>query len=227
MVKAAPPAQPAVRIGNRLAPMRFVLFLVVLAVAGAAIKLALPGGDWRDATALAFDVAALVFLVSLVPLLRDADAPALRRHAAENDANRAVVLGLTTLLTLVAMAAITGELHGAKAGEWSAIAKLVGTLLLIWGFANSVYALHYAHAFYSQDPEKGGDRGGIDFPGTVRPDYWDFAYFAFTLGMTFQTSDVEITSGAIRKVALLHCFAGFVFNIGVIAFTINVLGGGS
>lgn len=227
MVKAAPAAPPAFRIGNHLAPMRFVLFLVVLAVTGIAIKLAVPSDDWRDGTALAFDAAALFFLVSLVPLFRDGSAAAMRRHAAENDANRAVVLGVTTLLTLVAMAAITGELEGAKAGQWLSIVKLVGTLLLIWGFANSVYALHYAHAFYSKNPEKGGDCGGIDFPKTDRPDYWDFAYFAFTLGMTFQTSDVEITSGAIRKVALLHCFAAFVFNIGVIAFTINVLGGGS
>jgi uncharacterized membrane protein len=57
------------------------------------------------------------------------------------------------------------------------------------------------------------------------PTYTDFGYFAFTLGMTFQTSDVAVTRPAVRQIAILHCFAAFVFNIGVIAFTINALGG--
>lgn len=215
-------------IGNRVAPARFLVFLAVLVASYTALKLTMPSDDWRDGIALAFDAAAGVFLVSLWPLLRECSAQEMRRHARDNDANRALVLGLTTLLTLVVMAAITGEMKGAQGGDAWSIVKLVGTLLLIWLFANSVYTLHYAHAFYSKDPDKGGDRGGIAFPGSDRtPGYWDFAYFAFTLGMTFQTSDVETSTTDVRKVALFHCFAAFVFNIGVIAFTINVLGGGS
>lgn len=212
-------------VGNRIAPARFLLFLALLVGGYFAWSAVLPGDDWRDRAALAFDAAAAVFLSSLIPLLRDSDAEAMRRHAARNDANRLLVLGLTTLLTVVIMAAITAEMPGAQAGEALAIGKLVGTLLLIWLFANSVFALHYAHAFYLANA-KGGDSGGIDFPGTKTPDYWDFAYFAFTLGMTFQTSDVNIRSRALRRVVLLHSVAAFVFNIGVIAFTINLLGGG-
>ena len=66
--------------------------------------------------------------------------------------------------------------------------------------------------------------GGLDFKQKALPGYADFVYFAFTLGMTFQTSDTAITSGGYRRVATFHCFAAFVFNIGVLAFTINVLG---
>lgn len=107
----------------------------------------MPIGDWREGAALAFDAAAFVFLVSLVPLMRECSAADMREHAERNDANRLVVLGFTTLLTVVAMAALTGEIKGTQNGEvWSMI-KLVGTLLLIWMFANSVYALHYAHTF--------------------------------------------------------------------------------
>ena len=214
-----------VTLGNRIAPARFLLFLALLAGGYAACRVLLPGDDWRDCAAMAFDGAAAVFLVSLIPLLRDSTAEAIRRHAARNDANRLLILALTTVLTVVAMAAIAGEIAGARAGEVVAIAKLVGTLLLIWLFANSVYGLHYAHAFYLAD-EKGADNGGIDFPGTTTPDYWEFAYFAFTLGMTFQTSDVNVRSRRLRRVVLLHSFAAFIFNIGVIAFTINALGGG-
>lgn len=212
-------------LGNSIAPPRFLLFIVVLGLAWAGQALWVPSSDWRDGAAIAFDVAALAFLASLAPLLRDCSPDAIRRHARDNDANRGLILVLTTMLTLVAMAAITGELSGAQAGEWPAIAKLVGTLLLVWAFANSIYALHYAHAYYMSEEGTGKDVAGVDFPATKTPDYWDFAYFAFTIGMTFQTSDVAITSRAIRKIALLHSFAAFVFNIGVIAFTINVLGG--
>lgn len=212
-------------LGNRIAPARFLMFTALLAGGYAACRVLLPGDDWRDCAAMAFDGAAAVFLLSLIPLLRDSTAEAIRRHAARNDANRLLILALTTVLTVVAMAAIAGEIAGARGGEVQAIAKLVGTLLLIWLFANSVYALHYAHAYYLADA-KGADSGGIDFPGTTTPDYWDFAYFAFTLGMTFQTSDVNIRSRRLRRVVLLHSFAAFIFNIGVIAFTINVLGGG-
>lgn len=212
-------------IGNRLAPTRFLAFLVVLAVGYVAWRHFNPASDWRDAAAMAFDGAAAAFLISLVPLFWGTSVADMRARAARNDAGRALVLGLTALLTLVVMAAITGELRGAQGGDPLAIGKLVGTLLLIWLFANSVYALHYAHAYYLQT--EGADAGGLQFPGTRTPDYWDFAYFAFTLGMTFQTSDVEIHSRSLRKVALLHSFAAFVFNIGVIAFTINLLAGSS
>lgn len=83
-----------------------------------------------------------------------------------------------------------------------------------------LYALHYAHLFYGQ----GNTDGGLSFPDTDTPDYLDFVYFAFTLGMTFQTSDVAINSRTIRRVVLAQSLAAFIFNIGILAFTINTLG---
>ena len=210
-------------IGNWLAPKRFLLFLAFIPAAFVAQRAAFGAQQWADSAAMAFDAAALVFLLSLAPLVRESDAAAMRAHAAGNDANRGLVLVLTTLVGFADMGAIAGELPGARAGEPLTILKLLGTLLLIWLFANSMFALHYAHAFYTQ--EDGADAGGIEVPGTTAPDYADFAYFAFTFGMTFQTSDVQITSRRVRRVVLLHCFAAFVFNIGVIAFAINALGG--
>jgi uncharacterized membrane protein len=214
-----------VPLGNRIAPARFIGFLVVLLAGFAGARWVLGDADWRDAATLAFDLAALCFLVSLAPLLRDSTAAVMRRHAEENDANRLMVLVVTSLLTLVVMVAVSGELRQVQRGDSFAAVKLVATLLLIWLFANSVYAMHYAHDFYRRDNAREADSGGLDFPATQTPSYSDFVYFAFTLGMTFQTSDVEITAAGLRRVALLHSFAAFVFNIGVIAFTINVLGG--
>lgn len=224
MTEALPEARRAVGIGNRIAPWRFLLFLLLLIGGFFAYRSAWPASKLADAAAMAFDGAAIVFLVSLAPLLRGASPEIMREHAAQNDANRPLILILTSVLTIVVLAAIAAELPGARAGHADSIVKLVVTLLLIWLFANSVYALHYTHAYYTRDPA-GRDQGGIEFPGTPTPGYDDFLYFSITLGMTFQTSDTNITSSGIRRIVLLHSFAAFLFSIGLIAFTINVIGG--
>lgn len=213
-------------LGQRIAPPRFLAFLLLLPLATWGLHRA-GVGDWPTALALGFDGAAALFLASLLPLVLRHEAEAIRCRADANDANRVIVLMISSVLTIVIMAAIAGELPGARAGQLASMIGLIATLVLIWLFANSVYALHYAHEFYTPEagPQGPHDRGGLDFPQTPEPGYRDFAYFAFTLGMTFQTSDVAITQSRIRAVAVLHSFAAFVFNIGVIAFTINVLGG--
>ncbi len=223
MTKAGSRA-PHRTLGNRLAPPRFVAFLLLFPAGALGYYALYPAADWGEALALGFDLAALVFLISLIPLLRDSSAASMRAHARDNDANRGMVLILTTLVTFAVLAAISAELDAAKAGEPGAMVKLIGTLTLIWLFANASFTLHYAHAFYLTDPGTGKDGEGLAFPETEVPDYSDFAYFAFTLGMTLQTSDVKITQPGLRRVALLHSLAAFVFNIGVVAFTINALG---
>ena len=211
---------PGFSLGKRLAPPRFLLFLALLVAGWAAGIAAL---DLAEGVMAGFDLAALVFLLSCVPLLDDAPAE-MRAAAVRNDANRAVLLAITGAVIVVLMVAVASELAKRQAPGVLGVSLIIATLVIAWLFSNLIYALHYAHLFYS-DGAGGKDCGGLDVPGTEEPTYWDFAYFAFTLGMTFQTSDVEIRSGAMRRVAIFHCFAAFVFNIGVLAFTINVLGG--
>jgi uncharacterized membrane protein len=208
-------------IGRRIAPPRFVLFVLVFAAAMPPFVGCLGLGR---AAMSAFDLAAAVFLVSVASLFRRGQAAQIRRAAHANDANRTLLLALTGAVMLVILVAVRGELRGKN--DALAIVLVVTTLVLAWLFSNMVYALHYAHLFYSTDPEDGGDEGGLEFPGTKEPDYWDFLYFSYTLGMTFQTSDVTISDGRLRRVATGQCLAAFVFNLGVLAFTINVLGGG-
>lgn len=212
-------------LGNRLAPPRFLMFLALLPIGFTCWRFGFGGHRLTESLAVGFDAAALVFLASLGPLFRACDAKAMRANSARNDANRAIVLLVTTVLTIVIMAAIVGEVPLAGRGDRLAAATLVATLALTWLFANVVYALHYAHEYYRHDPLTGSDRKGLSFPGDEPPDYLDFVYFAFTLGMTFQTADVEMTGRTIRRIAIIHTLAAFVFNIGVIAFTINVIGG--
>ena len=207
-------------LGQRIAPPRFVLFVLVCGIGAA---LLIPAIGIGRGMMVAFDLGALAFLVSLVPLFGETTAAAMRRSTRANDANRALLLAITAGTTFVILAAVNGELKGKN--DALAIALVIATLVLAWLFSNMVYALHYAHLFYMSAPD-GKDARGIDFPGTDTPDYWDFLYFSYTLGMTFQTSDVEITEGRVRRIVTGQCLAAFVFNLGVIAFSINVLGGG-
>lgn len=203
-----------------LFPWRYGMFLALLALA-APLALEMP---WHEAVMAGFDIAAIAFMISVVPLI-DADAASMRRKAQANDANRGLMLLLTGIVSLVILVAVGMAIsqHGGPNGAM--IALLLATLLIAWLFSNLVYAMHYAHIFYL--PNKGGkDRGGLDFPEEAEPGYWDFLYFAFTLGMTFQTSDVSVTATAMRRTVLFQCLAAFLFNLGILAFTINVLGGG-
>lgn len=172
-----------------------------------------------------FDVAASFFLGSVWPLLGKGEADQIRLEARRNDANRVVLLIVTAVVMVTVLLAVGKVLAARSDAVGTGLA--LATLVLSWLFSNIVYALHYAHMFYGDADGDGQDEAGLDIPKCDEPDYWDFVYFAFTLGMTFQTSDVQITSRTLRRVALGHTMAAFVFNIGVIAFTINVLGGGA
>lgn len=205
-------------IGKRLAPPRFVLFACLFL---GLLPIGVTHHGWADGVMLSFDLAAAVFLASLWPLLSSRPAD-IRHHAAANDANRTLLLVVTGIVSGVILAAVASELMGKP--DAGGIALVIATLALAWLFSNSVYALHYAHLFYGDDDSDGKDNAGLDVPGTDEPDYGDFLYFAYTLGMTFQTSDVQVTSRPIRRVALLHSLAALVFNLGVVAFTVNVLG---
>ena len=211
------------RMGNRIAPPRFILFVLLLLLGSIAAGMSV---DWLHGFMIGFDVAALSFLLSHFPLLFETKSAPMRRHSAENDANRATLLAITAAVSAVVLVTVGAELLESRTRSVTAGALIIATLVLSWLFSNVVYALHYAHMFYQHDKETGGDYGGIDMPGTKEPNYWDFLYFSFTLGMTFQTSDTAVTSTRYRRIVIFHCLAGFVFNIGVLAFTINVLGGG-
>ena len=214
------------KLGKTLAPPRFILFALLFPAA------AFVAGRWLPASRAllaGFDVASLGFLLSLPPLFRRGEANQMRAAAQANDANRALLLAITGAVMLVILYAVANELRGKS--DPAAIALVIATLTLAWLFSNIVYALHYAHLFYGGGGGGGGGdqaeaAGQLDFPDCDEPDYWDFVYFAFTLGMTFQTSDVSIKSRYLRRVAIGHCLAAFVFNLGVLAFTINVIGGG-
>jgi uncharacterized membrane protein len=207
-------------IGNKIAPPRFLAFLAMLAI-GFPVALSLLD-RWPLAAMAAFDLASVLFLVSCLPLLGTREARVIREHAQANDANRVLLLALTGIVLGIMLVAISAEAVGHNPQPLTK-GLIILTLALAWLFANTVYAFHYAHMVYTK-PDVGCV--GLEFPRTAHPVYWDFVYFAFTCGMAFATSDVVVTETHMRKIVTIHCLAAFAFNIGVIAFTINVLGSG-
>ncbi|MDP9057193.1 MAG: DUF1345 domain-containing protein [Pseudomonadota bacterium] len=219
-------------------PPRFVLFLVALPLAVAA--LAPLAARWGQAVLGGFDVAALVFIVSLWPLTRDHAVAQMRARARANDTGRVGMLIITSLMVIVILTAVTVELPGARhetgVPHTIALALVLVSLVIAWLFSNLIFALHYAHLYYRDQGE-----GGLSFPrpdaetdteseseygAESGPDYIDFVYFALTIGMAFATADISIPGRAIRRTAIVHAIAAFFYNLIVLAFTINVTASG-
>ena len=213
-------------IGNRIAPARFLIFFAMLAVTIAAATLVAP---WWRSVMVGFDLSALGFSLGCIPLYNDAP-DQMRKAAESNDANRAILVFLAFALTLVILVAVGSELGSSHASGAFDIALTISTLLIAWFFGNTVYALHYAHLFYTAD-DGGKDRAGLAFPTEGHKDkdpiFPDFVYFSFTVGSALATSDVNVTSTHIRKVVTAHAIAGFIYNAGVVALTVNLLAGRS
>ena len=208
-------------LGRTIAPPRFLLFCLLFPAASVVAAGRL--GPGRGVLA-GFSIAAAIFLATIATLLRQGEADRIREAAKRNDANRAVLLGITAATLLVVLTAVFKEVENKS--DHASVALVITTLVFAWLFSNTVYALHYAHLYYADANDRPGDARGLQFPDCDEPDYWDFLYFSFTLGMTFQTSDVEIGSRRLRRIVLGHSMAAFVFNLGVLAFSINILGGG-
>jgi uncharacterized membrane protein len=198
----------------------FVSFLLVMACGMALLSPVLGVGQ---AALLSFDAGAVAFIAAAIVRLHAATPSMLRQNAARNDAGRLLALAVSAILLMVILVAVALELGTRQEVSSPRIALAVGTLLVGWTFGNLAFALHYTHVFYDQVCG-GGDRGGLVYPGTDEPDFWDFCYFSFVLGMTFQVSDVQIVDRRVRRIATMHGIFAFLFNIGVVALTVNIVG---
>ena len=180
--------------------------------------------DWRAATRLlvGWDIGVTLYLVLATVLVSRSDVHRLKRRAANQDEGNLAMLFLVVAAAISSLGAIFAEL-GTQAGQSRQPGQLIlatATVVLSWAFIHSIFALHYAHEYYGE----GRDRqiGGMSFPDDSEPDYWDFAYFAFTIGMCAQVSDVTVSSKSIRRTVLTHSIVSFLFNAALLALTVNI-----
>lgn len=138
------------------------------------------------------------------------------RNAAMQDDGRFLILMVTALGAFASIAAIVFELGSAHHGHLELTLATV-TIALSWAAVHTTFALHYAHEYY-----RGVEPGGLAFPGNDPPDYWDFVYFSFVIGMTAQVSDVGITDRMIRRTATAHGLVSFVYNTALLALMVNI-----
>jgi uncharacterized membrane protein len=201
-----------------------------LAIAiGIALALLLP--EWFEPmrrAVIGWDVGILLYLVLLFAMAATATPQSMRRRAALEDATRWVFLALMAGAAWFSMFALLGLVHDARAASGHLSIELTvlagATILLSWLFAHTTFAVHYAHDYYADLAAKRPK--GLLFPGDERePDYWDFLYFSFVVGMTCQVSDVQVATQPWRRLVLAHGIVSFLFNTVVLALSINLLAG--
>jgi uncharacterized membrane protein len=178
---------------------------------------------------LAWDVGVVVYLILAAHLFVTEPIERMPAHAEAQQEGEWTIFWLTLAVVIVSFVAVLSEFSTIKSADPTQrglkVALVAGTLLASWLVTHVSFAFRYAHEYYAKD--LGGPKidRGLDFPGDDEPDYLDFMYFALVLGMTFQVSDVDITSRKLRRVAALHGLLSFLFNTVIVALTVNIAAG--
>jgi uncharacterized membrane protein len=202
-----------------LAMVRAIVSMVAGVIVGITVSVM---ATWQYAILIGWMAGAAVFLAWLWITIWPMDAPTTARHAMREDPGRTVtdllvILSATASLGAVGLLLIGG---GSTSGERDVHAALsVGSVALAWGAVHTMFTTRYARMYYA------GEDGGIDFNEPDPPSYSDFAYLAFTIGMTFQVSDTDLRTKAIRATALRQALLSYLFGAVIIATMINLIAG--
>jgi uncharacterized membrane protein len=178
---------------------------------------------------LAWDAGVLVFLVLSAHLFVTETPDHMPANAEAQQEGEWTIFWLSIAVVIVSFIAVSSEFSAIKAmpdaRRGVQVALVAGTLLASWLMTHVTFAFRYAHEFYARDAGGPDVDRGLEFPGEREPDYLDFLYFSLVLGMTFQVSDVQITSRKLRRVAAGHGLLSFLFNTVIIALTVNIAAG--
>lgn len=219
----------AVKPAPRLYLLPWIRLAIALAVGWAAFALIPPSYGTSVRLSWAWDGGVLALIAMIMVMMVRSTTDHMRERAARQDLGRSVILVAIVagaLASMVALVAVQKALKGGGAAAILPLATIVATILLSWFLVHIVFTLHYAHAYYgpaTDETDEDGLVGGLEFPSKDRPDYWDFMYFSFVVGMTCQVSDVQISGRMLRRLALFHGIVSFFFNTIILALTINIL----
>jgi uncharacterized membrane protein len=195
-------------------------------MAGVAAGAAASSHAWPYAVLLGWNTTGVVLLMLSWLPIATADSAATHRRAGSEDPGRTLVYAIVVAASAAALFSAFVLLRHARSlapGESHAVVALcLSTVALAWALTHTAFTLRYARLYYREDRE---GIGGVEFPGKESPSYFDFAYFAFTIGMCFQVSDTCVTSHQIRRAVLLHALIAFVYNTAILAFVLNLVFG--
>jgi uncharacterized membrane protein len=180
-------------------------------------------GEPALAPAVGWIVAAATYLFGTWWIVGKMSAESTAQHALVEDPTRAgadLVLLVSSLASLIAVSVVLVRAgHATGADRVLQILLATASVVLSWLVTHTVYMLRYARVYYA------GSDGGVDFNQKTRPSYLDFAYLAFTIGMTYQVSDTTLTSSQMRGNALRHALLSYVYGTVIIALIINLVAG--
>jgi uncharacterized membrane protein len=197
------------------------LRLLACVAVGFAVMFALPAAPITRML-IGWDTGALAYLAAAaVVMSRCATVAEMKKNAAAQDEGAFAILVLSAAAAMASLVAIFAELAALEQSDphyGIYLALAVATVVLSWTFVHTMFALHYAHEFYGT----GEHKNGLRFPQDERPDYWDFIYFSFVIGMTFQVSDVAVTHKPVRRTVVAHGILSFFFTTAVVAMAVNI-----
>ena len=199
--------------------------LFVCAGVGTAVFFALPPeGLPVPRFFFGWDAGVILYLVSIYRMIYGSETDSIRRQSALQDEGRYLVLLLATAAAVISLAVLLVWLSQPIATERHPGLDLILVFLTIplsWAFIHTIFTLHYAHEYYA---EHRGAGGGLRFPDAPKPNYWDFVYFSFGIGMAAQVADVMVTAERVRRIVTMHSIISFFFNVSLIALTVGILG---
>ena len=186
------------------------------------VLLALPSSRWVMRALVGWDVGVGLYVILAFEMMAGSSVTAIRLRAPSQDEGAIAILVFTVAAALASLLAIIMLLGKGSAAsppkEAGELFLATVTIVLSWAFIHTLFSLHYAHEFYGDSVV-----GGLQFPGDEKePDYWDFVYFSFVIGMTSQVSDIGITSKEIRRTVAFHGVVSFFFNAALLALTVNI-----
>ena len=201
--------------------------LIGMAV-GIAAAVFIPASTWISRCLIGWNAGVWFYLFSLWLMMVRADAKAVKRLAETEDESAQVVLVMVCVAAIASLLAILLELaggsHHSEGGRLLRYAFTASTVFGSWALIGTIFTLHYARLFYADDDDP--DALPLRFPeGQRNPDYWDFLYFAFTISVAGQTSDVGVASRSLRKSVLVHSLICFIFTAAIIGLSINIAAG--
>lgn len=186
--------------------------------------------DWSTAMRIltCWDVGAGTYLLLAWLTMAGADSATTRVSTQTLRQSGIAVMWMVLIAALTSAGSLSFLFKSAQSESPRLLALHVGLTFLALGFSwlliHTRFAFHYAHCYYnvSQLQQRSQTDGGLDFPGEREPDYLDFAYFSFVIGMTSQVSDVVVTSRAMRRLIMVHGLLAFGFNVVVVALSVNI-----
>lgn len=200
--------------------------LVAIAV-GVAAGFLVPATTWVSQCLVGWNAGVWTYLLTIWLMMYRADAEDAKRLAETEDESAQLVLGMVCVAAIASLLAILLELAGSHGGDGHKLLRYAFTAATVFGswlLIGTIFTLHYARLFYAEDDDP--QNLPLRFAdGRATPDYWDFLYFAFTISVAVQTSDVGVATRALRKAVLAHSLICFIFNAAIIGLSINIAAG--